>query len=188
MKRFISEAVKGASYESDQTLAEREIGDVRIVLSIRTDTDWYGSHGDTSYVASDRELFKGDYLYHRDSETVRKYGSDIWRDERGRICPEPEVSRYSRQCAYIRVRFADSCKYAIQDAKELEKIENGDYYTLGCFAKVEYLGREIALNSLWGNVVESVNDGHITEVLEDCLYEAMHEARRFLDSVRGVAA
>ena len=188
MKRFIAQAVQGAGYQNDQILGAREIGQVRIALSISHDDYWYGSHGDTAYVAGEHVCSKGDYLYHRRTETVRKYGESIWRDSRGRICAEPEVYQFSRECEFIRVRYALSGKDAIQDAQYLEKIENGDYYPLCCQVLIEFMGREIGRASLSGVVVERTTNHYLVEVLSECAGEALAEARMFLESVRGVAA
>lgn len=177
MKRWISQSVKSADYYSDQVLGEREIGDLRIALSISQDLYWYGSYGDTKYVSGERDCSSGDYLYHRKSESVKKYGASYWRDSRGRICAEPEERSRTRECEYIRVRYALSGKDAIHDAQYLEKIENGDYYALCCQVLIEFMGKEVGTSSLCGVIVERTTDDYIAEVLQDCFREAMSEAR-----------
>ncbi len=180
MKHFIKKAIDNATYECDQILCARTIGDITLTLKINHDAYWYGTHGDTEYVQTDRSLSKGDYLYHRASETVCKFGSNTWRNAKGQICAAPETNDRSRECEFIRVRYALKGKYAIEDAQFLEKLNRGDCTSLICSAVAEFQGKEIGRSTLCGVIVEKINDSYLVDVFEDCLAEALSEARKIL--------
>lgn len=180
------DAVLNADYGSLD--ACREIGPVTVRIGAEIDTYWY-DWSDDKYTDSTHMSKSYQYIVHRESEAILAYGASLWRDGRGRIVATPEHRERSRECQYIKVNgTASNLREALEQAKYLERKEDGDILVLRLSATVYYDGREIGSASRCGVEVDDARDPYSAEVYADLISEAMLMARGFIGKVRGSVA
>ena len=151
----------------------------RVVVSIAheidtdPDTSWLGE-----FSGYQEPRTKSQKLVHLASGLVLDHHG-IWRDERGRIAAEPEEYRHSRDYEYtFHNNGHEKIKYALQDSRRLEDINNGNIGFIGIVATVTLDGVEIGHDSLWGIESDSGN-AHIESVERECAWMALREAKEW---------
>ena len=137
------------------------------------DTSWLGE-----FSAYQEPRNKEQKLVHLASGLVLDHHG-IWRDERGRIAPKPEEYRHSHEWQYtFHNNGHDEIKYALQDSKRLEDINNGNIGFIGIVATVTLDGAEIGHDALWGIESDS-GDAYIESTERECAFEALREAKEW---------
>ena len=124
-------------------------------------------------------------VYHRRSGLM--YDGTHWKDENGKFAAEPEAlgSYWCKECQFISVSDMgitkgekNWLKYAFQNAKRLDRIDNYWWY-LGVVAEIKKNGHVIGYGSCWG-VESDCGDEHINKLAKEVLYEAFTDAKQTL--------
>lgn len=162
------------------TIFSRSFGSVTV--SVRSEVDEYP---DVSYLGkySDFVSSPDSYLYHIPSGLM--WDGSRWRDKRGRIASEPEYGYRSGHYEFIDVgtcqftrSTARSLTYAFQNAERLNSL--GSLWEAVCLvAEVEIDGVTVATYCIGG--YESDSDDYLESEARNVAYEALADARRWLD-------
>lgn len=170
-----------------ETILERTQGKVRVVVN--SDIDDYP---DYSYLGEFATLAKADphsATYWRREHAVRPPGSDLWRDERGRIVVAPTSDDDSRR-EYGFIALGDNYRgdpkaltYCFQDATRLEGLERGDWCYLAIIARVYVSDREVGAAVVGGFESDS-GELFIRQQANEIAHEAISDARAWLDSLK----
>jgi len=157
---------------------ERTLTIGNVTLQVKLDID---SDTDLSYLGkfSNFQYPKlGEKLVHRDSQSVM--GHDfIWRDENGRIVPEPEEPHYANEYQYT---FHDNAhekiKYALQDSKRLEDYNNGILCDYVILVTVFSDGNQIGFDSL-GGIQSDSEESYIRATVREVALQAVQDAKQW---------
>lgn len=204
----ISDIVETCRYNTGRWHDMIAVGNITVQCKIAYDDDqqldWLGEYiSDSDALAGERtyRTYGGSmavkqfaYVYSCDTGAVWRVGDwdghrnrRLWRDEKGRIVPEPNYGGWSREYRFIGLNNGqESAKQARRDARRLEQYNEGYLCDYGVCCRVLYDGVEIGGGSVWG----IASDSDISEfagTLRDVLYDAVSQARQFLGKVRGTS-
>jgi hypothetical protein len=146
---------------------------VRYISDYGGDSSWLGEYTDSVSIRS------GQWLYHRSTGLITNDGT-IWRNAKGHIQTAP-FNRSSREYQYIRLDNGQDCiKHALQDAKRLEALNDGEWQFVGIEASVMYDGVEIASDSCFG-FESDAGDKYLHWEARDIARAALAGAREWLN-------
>ena len=164
-----------------ETKKVHQIGRVSVVVKHILDTD--ADYSDLGEFCGYQEPSNAEEkLVHISTGSVLDH-KGIWRDERGRIVAAPESYPYSREWEYtFHNNGHEKIKYALQDSKRIQDLNNGYWNYFGIVAEVHLNGVEIGDASCWGFASDDTD--YIKHEERNIAREALTSARTWLYEVR----